>query len=355
MYNSKVGFMIHANKTKKRVIAIGVLAVILVIGAEIFLRAGYGFCDAVLMQEDPDFEYIVQPNQDRYRFGNHVRINSLSMRSDEVDTAAVHILGFGDSVLNGGTQTDDDSLASAILTRRLSEIRREKVQFLNISAGSWGADNCFAYLKKYGNFNAKSIFLFVSSHDAYDNMTFQKTVDVHESFPSKQYPFAVVELLDRYVFPQITRYFPKPGINYELQITNYEQPSFFRKFVIRNSQFVIDSPSLGINKKNAESRFNTGFSDFYAYSVSNQIPLTIYLHADRKELAQQSYNEQGKEIIAFANEHNIPIIKDLENGLENSDFRDNIHLNVKGQRKMAESIINYELRICGRKEVVRNS
>jgi len=56
-----------------------------------------------------------------------------------------------------------------------------------------------------------------------------------------------------------------------------------------------------------------------------------------------SYNEQGQEIISFAEEHNIPIIKDLDNGLAVSDFRDNIHINEQGQRKMAESVLKYLL------------
>ena len=35
------------------------------------------------------------------------------------------------------------------------------------------------------------------------------------------------------------------------------------------------------------------------------------------------------------------LILDLENGLNISDFRDNIHLNSKGQVKIASSIVKY--------------
>jgi hypothetical protein len=51
-----------------------------------------------------------------------------------------------------------------------------------------------------------------------------------------------------------------------------------------------------------------------------------------------SYNEQGAEIIKFANENNIPIIFDLENGFSSSDFRDKIHINDRGQKKIANLI-----------------
>ena len=122
------------------------------------------------------------------------------MRSEEVDTSASIILGFGDSVINGGVQTEQDSLATTILSDELSNTAGRKVQFLNISTGSWGPDNCFAYVKKHGNFGAQDMYLFVSSHDAYDNMNFEKIVGVNESFPSKQYKSAIAELFIRYFY-----------------------------------------------------------------------------------------------------------------------------------------------------------
>jgi lysophospholipase L1-like esterase len=236
------------------------------------------------------------------------------MRNEEIDTNSIKILGFGDSVINGGVQTDHDSLATTILSDTLSKVYHNKIQFLNISSGSWGPDNCYAYLKKNGDFGAKLIFLFVSSHDAYDNMNFEKIVDNHVSFPSKQYAFALYELVDRYLLP---------GIKRKLQ------------------RSISETDNLGINKKTDKTPFNTGFSSFLAYSNNKNIPLTIYLHADQNELKSRTYNEHGQEIIKFANENNISIITDLQNGLELSDFRDGIHINCKGQRKLANAITNY--------------
>lgn len=298
---------------KKKLIIL-ILAIVSLLSMEIFLRQYYGFCDTVLIKEDSSFEYIAQPNQDRFRFRNHVKYNSYSMRSEAVDTTSVVILGFGDSVINGGVQTDQDSLATTILSDTLSKLQGKKIQFLNISAGSWGPDNCYAYLKKYGDFGAKSIYLFVSSHDAYDNMNFEKIVDVSKSFPSKQYSLALYELVDRYLIPRLKSMLKKTASN---------------------------SDNLGINKKKDNSIFNTGFISFLSYSKDKNIPFTIYLHADRDEMKSGSYNQQGQEIIRFAKENNIPIILDLENGLNLSDFRDGIHLNCKGQKKLANSLIKY--------------
>ncbi len=289
------------------------IAVFIIFLVEIFLRSYYGFCDTVLIREDKEYEYIAEPNQDRFRFRNHVTYNSFSMRSPQVDSSATIILGFGDSILNGGTQTDQDSLATNILTKVLTQQFQTKIQFLNISAGSWGPDNCFAYLKKHGNFGAKKIVLFVSSHDAYDNMSFNKVVDVHESYPSKQYFSAIYEAIDRYIIPRIVK--PKKNIS--------------------------DAEKLAINKRQKDSHFNTGFASFLNYCKTNKIPFSIYLHADKQELKAGDYNDQGKDIIKFATDHNVPIVLDLKNGLSASDFRDNIHINSQGQRRMANLIQHY--------------
>ncbi len=53
------------------------------------------------------------------------------------------------------------------------------------------------------------------------------------------------------------------------------------------------------------------------------------------------YNGQGQEIIRFTTANAIPIIKDLENGLTAGDFRDPIHINPAGQRKMAGTVLRY--------------
>ena len=288
--------------------------IVLLFILEVFLRQYFGFCNTVLIREDADFEYIAQPNQDRFRFRNHIKYNSFSMRSEAVDSAAVLILGFGDSVINGGVLTDQDSLATTILSDSLTKIHRKKIQFLNVSAGSWGPDNCFAYLNKHGDFGAKSIYLFVSSHDAYDNMNFEKIVDVSESLPSKQYTLALYELVDRYLIPRLKNLFKmSPSISEDTEI----------------------------NKKKGNEIFNTGFNSFLSYSKKKNILFTIYLHADRNELKSGCYNKQGKEIIEFAKENNIPIILDLENGLSLSDFRDGIHINCMGQKKLAATVMNY--------------
>jgi hypothetical protein len=283
-----------------------VVTVLLLLCAELVLRFYYGFCDAVLMKEDLAFEYIAQPNQNRFRFRKHIKYNEYSMRSDSVKESSVKILGFGDSVINGGSLTDQDSLATTKLGKALSSLWDRDVQVLNISAGSWGPDNCAAYLNKYGDFNAKLILLVVSSHDAYDNINFEKIVGVNPSFPDKQCKLALWELLTRYIIPKFSK-------------QDY-------------------SSELGINKQIEGTKFNTGFEKIYNHALEKNIPMLVYLHPDKLEVQQKKYNFQGEEIIKFAKANEIILMKELDLGITESDFRDDIHLNDAGQRKMFNNI-----------------
>ncbi|TGE04303.1 hypothetical protein [Hymenobacter fodinae] len=276
------------------------------------LRKVYGFTDAVLMREDKDFEYIPIP-QKRYRFLKNNFYNSYSQRNREITAADSEvILGFGDSVLNGGVQTDQDSLATTLLTNYLTKKNKQNILVTNIAAGSWGPDNCYAYLKKYGNFGAKKILLVVSSHDAYDNMNFEKIVGVIPSYPTKQYAFGITELFDRYLYP---RY-----------IAQYIAP--------QETKTPSKNDNLLISKYQEGMHFNSGFSHFAAYADSAKIPLLIYLHADQEELKRGAYNSQGAEIIAFCAQHHIPLIKELDYAFQEDDYRDGIHLSDKGQRHL---------------------
>ena len=281
------------------------------IGEELFLRFRYGLCDAVLMKEDPDYEYIAQPDQNRKRLGNQIKYNSFSMRTDELRNGSVRIICIGDSILNGGTLTDHTQLATTLLSRRLSETLQKDVQVLNISAGSWGPDNCAAYLNKHGHFGASALFLVTSSHDVKDTMTFVPVVGKLKYFPSKQYPLAIIELLDRYLNMDMS-FFHK---------TKDKADADFRK---------------QHNIEQSATVFNPGYAALVEYAKQHKIPLYFYLHAEQKELKQNKYDPSGTEIIAFAEANKIPLFCDLKLGLNEAWFRDPIHYSSAGQQKMAE-------------------
>lgn len=291
-------------KTRKRVITWIIIVFVLFVFTEIYLREYWGFCDNVLMMYSPHYEYIEQPNQNRFRFRDHIYYNKYSMRSPEVDTSAFIILGFGDSIINGGVMVDQDSLTTTLLTKELTDTLHTKVQVLNIGAGSWGPDNDFAYLQEKGNFNAKMIFLLVSSHDAHDNMDFEPVIDKVNRYESKQYKLATMELLKKYIIPRV----------------------FDGK----------EKEEISIIKKGKV--FNTGFLNFYNYCKENNIPFFIYLHPDKNELAAQKYDWEGQMIINFCKQYDIPCIQSLHS-IKPGDYRGVIHMNHSGQRHMKEDLL----------------
>ena len=300
-----------------------VIAIILVLGlsGELILRYVFGFCDAVLMQADPDYEYIAQPNQNRFRFRNRIIYNSFSMRSEEVRSDAHKILLLGDSVVNGGHLTSHEQLASTLLSKRLSLLTGGDVQVLNISAGSWGPDNCAAYLRKHGTFDAEAIVLVVSSHDAQDVMTFSPIVGISTSCPDRQYKLACWELYDRYL---------KTNVRLFLQ----------RVFSRKKTTGDISYHELHINEAHGE--LNPGISLIAQIARDKNIPFMIYLHAERSELQAGQYNSQGQQIIRFAEQYQIPICKNLELGLNDKWYLhdDFIHLSHFGQQKMADILFD---------------
>ena len=278
---------------------------------ELILRCGLGFCDALLYQASDKYEYIAKSNQDRFRFGARIRYNSYSQRSEEPDTIKKRILGIGDSVIFGGTWMDQDSLATTLFTKETG------VQMLNISAGSWGPDNCAAYLRDRGVFGAKAIILVCSSHDAYDCMSFTPVVGKYPTYPEQQYKFAICELLERYMWP----YIKKIVIQAKLQLDPDAQTiAMHRRGVVKKTAF-----------------FNVGFDELLHIADSVKIPFAIYLHAEQGEIEAGRYNEMGQEIISWAKQKNVFLLQGIKTE-QKEMYRDVIHFNTLGQRHLADCL-----------------
>ena len=290
-----------------------VLVSALVVLLEFTLRFSFGFCDALLYQSSDNYEYIAQPNQNRHRFGAHIHYNSYSQRNEEPDSIRVKILGLGDSVIFGGTWMDQDSLATTLFSNETG------MQMLNISAGSWGPDNCAAYLKEKGTFGTKAMILVCSSHDAYDVMSFTPVVGVYPTYPERQYRLAIVELMDRYLMPRVRSFFlkQKQRLDPDAAVVN----KMSQKFVAKKSLL-----------------FNPGFDQLKNMADSLHIPFGVYLHAETGELMQGSYNEMGYEIMEWAEKNGVPLMKGMDRGENESMYKDMIHLNGKGQKHLAASL-----------------
>ncbi len=66
----------------------------------------------------------------------------------------------------------------------------------------------------------------------------------------------------------------------------------------------------------------------------------VFLHAEVSEIRAGTYNAQGQEIIRFAEEQGIPLVKDLDHGVGADLLRDKIHPDEQGQRRIAEIMLN---------------
>ena len=279
---------------------------------ELVLRLVFGFCDAVLYQSSSAYEYIAQPNQQRYRFFAHINYNSYSQRSEEPDSAKTIVLGLGDSVIFGGTMLDQDSIATTLFSKET------EMQMLNISSGSWGPDNCAAYLKEKGTFGATAMVLVCSSHDAFDVMSHIPVVGIYPNYPDKQYKLAIWEVIDRYLMPRIKVYFRG-------------------KQLLDPDAQVVEKVKSDEGVANKALNFDPGFDQLLQISEEKHIPFFIYLHPEVGEVMSRKYKEGGLMIMEWAKTHHIKLIDGLNEGVTVDMYRDVIHLNEKGQRNLANS------------------
>lgn len=303
--------MYRINK-RKFYIAISICLILIAL-SELTLRFVFGFCDAVLYQSSPAYEYIAQPNQHRYRFFSHIDYNSYSQRSEEPDSTKTIVLGLGDSVIFGGTMLDQDSVATTLFSKETG------MQMLNISSGSWGPDNCAAYLKEKGTFGAKAMVLVCSSHDAFDIMSHVPVVGIYPNYPDKQYKLAIWEVIDRYLMPRIKVYFRG-------------------KQLLDPDAQVVEKVKSDEGVANKALNFDPGFDQLLQISEGKQIPFFIYLHPEVGEVMSRKYKEGGLMIMEWAKTHHIKLIDGLNEGVTIDMYRDVIHLNEKGQRNLANSL-----------------
>lgn len=263
-----------------------------------------GFTEVPCYRMSRVFEYEVIPSQTVHRFGNAYITNSYGMRSPEVDPQTVHVLKFGDSVLNGGVGTDQDELASSLIQRQINQ-QMDSVQVLNVSAGSWGPDNAYMWMRTYGDFDARVICLLFSSHDWDDHMTFREVVG-HTPFYPDHNPRLAIPAAIKWVY---SRYFQH-----------------------------IDWDALPVlpGVDPALLQYRSGWQDFVAYTRSKDIPLVVYHHADKQEVLSGKWNAKGVALEKFLKENDVQTVSGLKAGFTESDFRDELHPNAEGQARIAQ-------------------
>jgi hypothetical protein len=172
------------------------------LAAELVARA-FGLGDPPLLVDDPLAEYRYAPSTSYRRFGNEISYNRWSMRSPDFPARKAfageqRVLVIGDSVVNGGTLTDQASIATSLLQAGLGS----SFTVGNISAWSWGPANQLGYIHEFGWFDADIVILVTSVRDLTDVPTFDAKPD--PDLPRVKPPFALWEVATRY----LPRYLP---------------------------------------------------------------------------------------------------------------------------------------------------
>lgn len=180
--------------------------------AEALLRAVVGLGDPPLYRTDPSIEYLLVPGTYR-RFGNTVFVNSMHMRSPEAALGPRRqgerrIMVLGDSVVNGGSLTDQESLATELLPAMARDLDGEStITVCNVSAGSWGPGNLLAFVRRFGTFESTDAVIVLNTEDARDVPTF---AELGPEQPTERPWLALHELVRNYGSRLIRRSSPAP-------------------------------------------------------------------------------------------------------------------------------------------------
>jgi len=302
----------------RRWLRIGVVVIlVLFVAGELTCRWWFGLGDPPLYMAHPEIEYLLQPSQTHYRFGNRVTTNAWSMRSNEFprqksDSNELRILVLGDSVANGGGFTDQSKLATEVLQQRLTQALKRPVVVGNASAGSWGPPNMLAYANAFGLFDADFVILILGSEDYGDAPTFTRLgADQPEHSPV----LAIQEAVARYL-PKLLAY---RGVN--------EAPPFNPR---------PEDVAISLN----------ALRDLIDMIQISGAKAAVALHAERTEVLNRNYKSGAQALASVSTSRQAAVIplyeefvKQMNQNIE--PYRDWIHPNEHGQAAIAESLYQW--------------
>ena len=304
-------------KSMKSIIVVAILVLLLL--GELFARFVLGLGDPPLSIGDKEIDYLFAPNQECNRFGNSIVYNDFSMRCDftlKGTNPKRRIFVVGDSVVNGGVLTDHKDLATTILQNKIDP-SHVVIQVLNVSAGSWGSGNYAAYFKKYDELVRTNdiVIVEVNSHDLWEDdpaITAGSNVSKDIALPGVKPCCALFDGVNRYLIPRVRKMLGMSTVNTK-----------------------VDTPKWGDDIRSAAACYNLKKLDELYSHPWKQKYMLIYRSRNESEVNTVSEGERG--FRDYAMKKGIVIIDcKLE---ARDDYRDTIHPNQSGQRKLSEAII----------------
>lgn len=303
---------------KKLCLVLLVIFILLLIG-ELTARFLLGLGDPPLSIGDSKIDYLFAPNQKCHRFGNYIVYNDFSMRCDfslKGTNPKQRIFVVGDSVINGGVLTDHKDLATTILQNKLDPTYAD-IQVLNVSAGSWGPGNYTAYFNKYSELVRSNdvVIVEVNSHDLWEDDPVKSAgVNVGKdiALPAKKPCCALIEGVNRYLIPRVKNVVGTAVVNTK-----------------------VDAPMWGNDVRSTEEQYNLAkLKELYSLPWRGKYML---IYRSRKETEDNNEPEGERLFREFCCENGVAIIDCKLDSRD--DYRDAIHPNQSGQRKLSEAII----------------
>ena len=276
-------------------IGIGLLVIAGSSAAELLLRNA-GLRSIPLFQSDQRYEYFTAPLQSLQIGAVRFTTNEQGMRNGPIaQKKGRRVLVMGDSVINGGYSVDQDSLATELANAKARQ-QGVAIEFINLSANSWGAGNVAAFLEAHGTFDADEVIAVFSSHDACDRMTFDAVVGVHPSFPAEQPCLALGAALHRATY--------RPG-------------------------------ALGTTAP--APCFDPGWQQLRSILKKHELPITVLLHPELNEIESGTYNAGGQQLLDTLRSWNFRTTPMLHL-MHSSMYTDGIHLNAQGHAVLAGAL-----------------
>lgn len=299
----------------------GVLVVALGL-TEAFLRLRFGFGNPLIYQADSQIGYLLAPNQRTRRFGNRIEINAYSMRAKAISPQrppdTLRLLLLGDSIANGGWWTDQPEIISEMLAnqlRRSPTLAQRPIEVLNASANSWGPRNEWAYLQRFGSFEAQIIIVLINTDDLFATQPTPLPVGRDRNYPDRKPWLALEEVIKRYLLKA-------PPLPDELQ-------------------------ALQAEEGDRVERNLAAIAQIQQHIEATQGHLVLAMTPLKRELASQG-GPRDYELIArqrlsnFAQKQQIPYIDFLPvfdaNDSPEALYRDHIHLSPRGNQLISRHL-----------------
>lgn len=181
---------------------------------EVLSRYTFGLGRPLIYEYNEKYQYYTRGGQELRRFGRHIYINSMGMRSPELEYDSKHkrnrILFIGDSVAFGTTYIDQIDIFTSRISQILNDKFNNKYEILNASSPGWAPENELMFIQERGIYNADCVFIVLNTKDLSQPISI-----FHESYSTPtQYPVsALSELIGRYMLPRLlpSRMYRDPG------------------------------------------------------------------------------------------------------------------------------------------------